>query len=241
MREIIINGMRSWHDFGAMLANVDEQYPEIKDVVETVPYGNVEYKFTDLYGSKVLGYRDIVYKFKLWHEDPAILEQRINRFVNFMYELGDNLDIYDSGTTYHYAGRLAAFSKESTVGEEYGARMFACTFRCKQLKQSNGSTGFLPDASWWPDVNDDGVANASDASLILTIAAKIGAGEPLPDWVTADVLKRADANHDGAVSASDASIVLAFAAYVNAKGLENNYLTWYQYLNMRKGYNSGVI
>ncbi len=241
MREIIINGTRSWNDLGALLANVDEQYPEILDVIETVPYSGVEYNFTSLYGSNVYSYRDVIYTFKLWHNDPAILEQRINTFVNFMYGLGDDLEIYDSGTTYHYTGRLASFEKESTIGEEYGARKFKCTFRCKTKKAPNAETSFTPDADWWPDVNDDNAVTASDAALILIAAASIGATGELPPGWTAQMAKRADANHDGTISASDAALVQIFAAECGAGLHENNYIEWYKFLNARMGNDTEVI
>lgn len=240
MREITINGKRTWHDFGAMLAHVDEQYPEIQDVVETVPYGQKEYVFTQVYGNKTLGYRDIIYTFKLWYPDPAILEQRINTFVNWMYSLPYDVDIYDSETNYHYTGRLASFTKENTTGDEYGARRFACTFRCETKKKANAGTGFTPDPYVWPDVNEDGEANASDAALILVAAAKIGAGDPT-GGLTPEQFARADANHDGEVTASDAVLVQIYSAYVSAQGLENNYETWYEWLNARNGNNSEVI
>ena len=241
MREIIINGMRTWHDLGAMLANVDEQYPKIQDVVETVPYGRKEYVFTQVYGNKTLGYRDIIYTFKLWYPDPAILEQRINTFVNWMYNLPYDVDIYDSETNYHYTGRLASFSKEDTTGDEYGARKFACAFRCETYKQSNGAEGFTPDSDWWPDVNDDGVANASDASLILIAAASIGATGELPPGWTAQMAKRADANHDGTITASDATLVSIFAAECGTGMHDNNYIEWYKFLNRVMGNDLEVI
>lgn len=239
MREIIINGMRTWHDLGAMLANVDEQYPEIQDVVETVPYGRKEYVFTQVYGNKTLGYRDIIYTFKLWYPDPAILEQRINTFVNWMYSLPYDVDIYDSETNYHYTGRLASFSKEDTTGDEYGARKFVCVFRCETYKKANGAEGFTPDSSRYPDVNGDGFCNASDAAAIQIAAANIGAG--LPSGLTPEQELKADANRDGAITASDAALVLIYASEVGAGDHDDNVEEWTKFLNRIMGNDSEVI
>lgn len=244
LREITINGTGTFTDLRALLAKVDEKYPEINDVTATVPYSGVEHNFTDIYGKKVYSYRDVIYTFKLWHPDAAVLEQRITRFINFMYALGDNLSIYDSGTTYHYTGRIVSIEKVSTTGEEYGARKFACTFRCHTDRTPNVDNTIAKDSTWWPDVNGDGVANASDAAMILQLAAAIGGGGDLPDWAEGhpEKVKMADANHDGVVNASDAAIVQQFAAAVGAgKYTDGGIDNWFKFLNTLNGNSSEVI
>ena len=63
------------------------------------------------------------------------------------------------------------------------------------------------------DVNDDGMVDSSDSSLVLAEYAKIqtgGAGE-----FTDIQHKAADVNNDGVVDSSDASKILAYYAMVS--------------------------
>ena len=60
------------------------------------------------------------------------------------------------------------------------------------------------------DVNNDGSINASDASLILIAAAKLGTGEP--SGLSAKQHYAANVNSDADINASDASVVLIYAA-----------------------------
>lgn len=239
MREIIINGTGTYNDLGALFAKDQEEYPEINDVIGTVPYSGVEYNFTSVYGNKVYSYRDVTYWFKLWHPDKDVLEQRIVKFADFMYNLPDECDIYDSSSNFHFNGRLVSFARESTVGEEFGARMFACKFRCKTKKIPNTNYMIPFDATNWPDLNDDGAADAKDAAIILTAAANIGAGNP--SGLTPEQERRADANRDGEINASDAAIVLSFGAQSGAGNYENSVEGWYKFLNDRLGYSIEVI
>ncbi len=64
------------------------------------------------------------------------------------------------------------------------------------------------------DVNDDGDADAVDASLILVAATRKGVGKE--SELTADQEERADVNSDGERNAVDASIILVYAT---AKGV----------------------
>ena len=65
------------------------------------------------------------------------------------------------------------------------------------------------------DVNDDGIANASDAARILIDAAKAGAKGGTSAF-TEKQQKAADVNGDGTINASDAAVVLIYAAAVGA-------------------------
>ena len=63
-------------------------------------------------------------------------------------------------------------------------------------------------------MNDDGDADAVDASLILVAATRKGVGKE--SELTADQEERADVNGDGERNAVDASIILVYAT---AKGV----------------------
>ena len=71
-------------------------------------------------------------------------------------------------------------------------------------------------SSVWLDLGDaDGntAVNASDAAIVLQMAAEVGAGNA--DAQNLDVL---DVNLDGEVNAADAACILIYAAQVGAEG-----------------------
>ncbi len=65
------------------------------------------------------------------------------------------------------------------------------------------------------DANADGIIDARDASLILTLYAKNGANQELTDKER-DQMSRSDVNGDGVVDAIDASLVLSYYAGTSA-------------------------
>ena len=80
----------------------------------------------------------------------------------------------------------------------------------------------------YPDVNDDGFCNSSDAQIIETAAAAIGAGDP--SGLTHEQELRADADRDGTISASDAALVLMYASDVGAGHREDSVGSWAEFL-----------
>ncbi|MCM1133480.1 MAG: N-acetylmuramoyl-L-alanine amidase [Ruminococcus flavefaciens] len=73
------------------------------------------------------------------------------------------------------------------------------------------------------DVNQDGIINASDASLILEMYSLMStSGETA---LSDDLQSSADINSDGLVDASDASAVLEYYSYISTGG-EDDITTW---------------
>lgn len=81
----------------------------------------------------------------------------------------------------------------------------------------------------YPDVNGDGQVNASDASLILTAAANLGAGNE--SGLTPEQELLADANSDGSINARDASLVQMYAAQCGAGNYSDSLEGWIEFLN----------
>ena len=84
----------------------------------------------------------------------------------------------------------------------------------KALKNWCAKRGYsfeaFSDAIEMGDVSGDAVVNASDATLILSASAMIGAGEPSP--LTTAQENVADVNSDNDVNASDAALILQYSA-----------------------------
>lgn len=78
------------------------------------------------------------------------------------------------------------------------------------------------------DLNDDGVVNAQDASLILSKAAELGAGIIT---VTEEDFAVMDVNHDQSVNAQDANLLLH---YTSLKGAGAQQLNFTDYIIQRQ-------
>lgn len=88
---------------------------------------------------------------------------------------------------------------------------------------------FGEDESFFPDVDGDGTVSATDASLILDAAVRIGAGEP--SGLTPEQQMRADADRDGTVTTMDAQLVSDFVTAVGAGEYQNTLEGWLNFLN----------
>lgn len=227
MKGITINGQHSWYNFHALPAGIEYEYPERQRVTETVAFSNVEYDFSTLFGTPVYSKRNVKYKFKFTKGDTGENFIDLDRFIAFLYSLGDDLEIYDDETpNFCWIGRVDSVKDVSCTGREYGARMIEVTFRCEPMRRYKPM--YAATEVRYPDINDDGYANASDATLIETAAAKIGAGEP--SGLDAEHEIKADANRDGAINASDATPVLVYAGEVGAGKREDNPDSWAEFL-----------
>lgn len=238
---IEINGKHSYRDFHALLARRSFDYPDELQVTETVPYSNIEYDFTDLYGERVLMRRDVIYRFKFINPNQVVNDEDINAFVSFLYELKDDVDIYeDDDMRYHWTGKRTTIKNiEDTVGYELGARMIEVTFHCEPYRSSNLGNAFVADPDRFPDIDDSGTVTASDGTDILIAAANIGAGDP-SGLTTAQEIK-ADADRNGRINSSDATLVFTFVAEVGAGNYANTPAGWAAFLNNQFGRDTEVI
>lgn len=84
----------------------------------------------------------------------------------------------------------------------------------------------------WPDINDDGSADAADASIIMQASADIGTtGE---SGLTAEQEIRADANRDGLINSEDAVLVLTFSALCGTGDYQQSPAEWNRFLRDQK-------
>lgn len=248
---IEINGKHSYRDFGALLARRSMDYPEEQQITETVPYSNIEYDFTDLYGERILMRRNVVYRFKFVNPDSTVNEEDVERFVKFMFSLTADVSIYeDDYPRFHWVGKRTTIKNiEDTVGHELGARMVEVTFHCEPYRVSNRGDSFPADVTKFPDIDGDGSVTAADATLIATAAANIGAGEPsglpvdpeVPGRTIEEQEIRADADRNGEINAVDAQFVLSFASAVGAGDYEDTPEGWAKFLNDSFGIEEEVL
>lgn len=231
MNGITINGQHSWYNFHAMPAGIEYEYPNRQRVTEQVAFSNVEYDFSALFGSPVYNKRNVKYKFKFAKGDTGENFIGLDRFIAFLYSLEGELEIYDDETPNHcWVGEFYSVKDVSCTGRKYGARMIEVTFRCEPMRRYKPL--YAAAEARYPDINGDDAVNATDAQMIETAAANIGAG--LPSGLTAEQEVKADANRDGIINASDATPVLSYTAEVGAGKRLDNPDSWADFLTKFK-------
>lgn len=231
MNGITINGQHSWYNFHAMPAGIEYEYPKRQRVTEQVAFSNIEYDFSVLFGSPVYNKRNVKYKFKFAKGDTGENFIDLDRFVVFLYSLPDGIKIYDDETpNYYWLGRMDSVADVACKGRENGARMIEVTFRCEPMRRYEPM--YAASEARYPDVNEDGHANASDAIIISEAAAHIAVGDP--SGLTPEQEIKADADRDGAITASDEARVLEYANQAGSGHRRDNYNSWAEFLGEAK-------
>ena len=76
----------------------------------------------------------------------------------------------------------------------------------------------------YPDIDNDGIVTAIDASLVLTAYTNIQNGEP--SGLTPEQGNLADANRDGIINSVDASLIMSFYSGCSSGTYTNNQAGW---------------
>lgn len=142
MMGMTINGKHSYDDFHAILASFSKPLPEKQSYTATIPYSNYEPDFSELYGQAVYNLREIEYRFKFALGSAETMQSEYDTFVNWLYSLSGELNIYDDyDETHHFVGKLKTVEEVDTVGKELGAKMLSVIFRCNPYRQPNEQGG----------------------------------------------------------------------------------------------------
>jgi hypothetical protein len=227
MNAIDFNGKNSLMDFGAVITKRNIGYPARKIVEETVPYSSVTYDFSALYGENAYSDRTLEYEFSIVCSSPTELHRRISRFINWLYSPTEKLKLHDyRDEEYDFMARCTSAVPETNAT----AGIVSVTFSASPYKYPIASAGhYTLSSAPYPDINGDGVVNASDAAEILTAASLIGAG--MDSGLTAEQERLADADGDGRITATDAALVQAFISSVGIGEYPNTPEGWVQFRN----------
>ncbi|MDE5564042.1 MAG: hypothetical protein K2I93_02710 [Oscillospiraceae bacterium] len=225
------NGKHSQTDFRATVTSRDIGMPEKKRYLESVPYSNVTYDFSALYGAQTYNRRTLKYEFTIsskrgWKH----LRSRVQAFINWLYEPQGTAELRDStDPEYHFNAELVSAVPSFLLPN---LAKIAVTFEADPYRIPNENQAYPIDPELFPDVNGYGLANASDAAIILIAAANIGSGDP--SGLTPEQERRADANRDGVINVIDAALVEEFSAYCGATGHANDPAGWTAFLNRKQ-------
>lgn len=171
-------GLHSQLNFGATTKQRKISFPPKDRITDRAPYSSETEDFTELFGKASYEERTLKYKFVISDlSGPTYLEERVNRFICWLYEPIGKHELYDDRREgYHYMATCTDIAEPVYIGGVVAE--ITVTFAADPFLLSNKA--FLPSESRWPDVNFDDSANAADASIILEGVADEGAGEIIP-------------------------------------------------------------
>lgn len=207
---IRLNDKHSYYDFGLRTLSRNIGVPEKKRIIETVPYSNIVYDFSKLYGVQTYDERKLTYKFEFLENDKTTAQVKLDKLIEWLSYTGKS-PLYDDFTfNYHFNAECT----EISIKEDHEAYIVDVIFMAEPYKILNEIKKYN-----FPDLNGDGIVDATDASMISKAYADISSGRE-PE-LTPEQLILCDANMDGYIDATDASIVLSFYAECSAGSFEN--------------------
>ncbi|MBQ7013385.1 MAG: hypothetical protein IJN11_05660 [Oscillospiraceae bacterium] len=231
---IDFKGSNSQSTFGAVIQKREIGSPGKNVITDKVPYSNVKYNFSELYGAQTYGERTLAYQFSLVSTSPERLQRDVTRFIDWIYSPGKSA-LRDSRVDGYY---FLAECITSPKVEDHGIyAIITVTFTADPFKYPTSPS--TPSTSRYPDLNADGIVDANDGAIALAAAAQIGAGNP--SGLTPEQEALADTDGDGVLDAVDANNIMRFAALAGAGNYTNDQAGWTRYMNDQLAQEEGII
>lgn len=133
IKELIIDGKRSYTDFGLMIAERHISNPKKKSIKESIPFSNVVYDFSNINGEIYWEERTLTYKFDIAELTTEEMEVIKSDVMDWFMNVHDQ-DIYDPYIgDYHFHGSFDSDSWE----EDFGSGKITVSFTVYPYKISN--------------------------------------------------------------------------------------------------------
>ena len=104
MYGIRFNGKHSYEDFGMTIAEKNAGYPDKEKIKVKIPFSNVEYDFSGIYGEQTYSNRSLTYTFNVISKKPTT--QKINaietNLSNWLMNSNGKQKLYDDSTPNYY-------------------------------------------------------------------------------------------------------------------------------------------
>ena len=104
MYGIRFNGKHSYEDFGMTIAEKNAGYPDKEKIKVKIPFSNVEYDFSEIYGEQTYSNRSLTYTFNVISKKPTT--QKINaietNLSNWLMNSNGKQKLYDDSTPNYY-------------------------------------------------------------------------------------------------------------------------------------------
>ena len=136
IKQLIINGKRSYDDFGVYIATRKISQPKKKIIKETIPFSNVVYDFSNMNGEIYWEERTLEYSFDIAEYTTEEMEIIKSDLLDWLLNVHD-ADIYDPYIgDYHFHGSFDSDSWD----EDFGAGVLNVSFTVYPYKISNFDT-----------------------------------------------------------------------------------------------------
>ena len=104
MYGIRFNGKHSYEDLGITIAEKNAGYPDKEKIKVKIPFSNVEYDFSEIYGEQTYSNRSLTYTFNVISKKPTT--QKINaietNLSNWLMNSNGKQKLYDDSTPNYY-------------------------------------------------------------------------------------------------------------------------------------------
>ncbi|WP_263703378.1 phage tail family protein [Bacillus thuringiensis] len=132
MYGINFNGKHSYNEMGYTMPadGRDIGFPSKEKIVVKVPFSNVEYDFSELYGSQTYGSRPLKYTFnvlKRGNWTPQALHVEKTKLINWLMNSGGRKKLYDDDIPGYYF--LAEVESEASFEDDFETGTLTVTFR----------------------------------------------------------------------------------------------------------------
>lgn len=202
---------------------------------ERVPFSSVTYDFGSICGKQSYGERKLVYKFELMCFHTRRAQDKVIKIIEALHWEGRKKLMDSLFPDHHFMVSEPAVSFE----EKHGIYTFTLTFMAEPAIYPNSNKMYTADTVHFPDINDDGIVDGTDATLILAAVGELAAGHP--SGLTPEQEKAADADMDGMITAADATLAERFYAAALEGDYDNSPAGFAEFMNNWKDMGKGVI
>ncbi|TXR98743.1 phage tail protein [Bacillus sp. SH7-1] len=128
---ITFDGKHSLHDMGyTMPAERDIGFPSKEKIIVQVPFSNVEYDFSELYGSQTYSSRQLKYQFNVVRRGnytPQAMQVEKTKLINWLMNTNGRKKLYDDTIPGYYF--LAELESAANVQDDWETGTLTATFR----------------------------------------------------------------------------------------------------------------
>lgn len=166
IKQLIIDGKKSYDDFGVYISNRQISSPAKKTVKQEIPYSNIVYDFSKINGEIYWNERELKYEFDIAEYTTEKMEVVKSNLMEWLLNVHDT-DIYDPYIgEYHFHG---SYDKDSW-SEDFGAGTISVSFLVYPYKIANNAVSVFLDESEYTEYELN-LNNNSSHRVSLTITS----------------------------------------------------------------------
>ena len=128
---IKFDGKHSYNDMGyTMPAERDIGFPSKEKIVVQIPFSNVEYDFSELYGSQTYSTRELKYQFNVLKRGdytPRAMQVEKTKLINWLMSTGGKKKLYDDTIPGYYF--LAEVESAADFQDDWETGTMTVTFK----------------------------------------------------------------------------------------------------------------